>query len=270
MKLSFSTLGCPGWDLEQVIACAEENGIAGLEIRGLSDVMDAREIAAFQPENQGDTQKRLKQAGIPIIVFGTSCSFHDPEKLADALAEGKGAIDVCSEMGIPNIRVFGNNIPQGDAPGETAKRVSDGIAELCRYGADKGVSVLLEVHGDFNSVEALTPVVQALAQYENFGVVWDIAHSDKVYKENWMAFYRFIRPYTRHVHIKDHFRPTEETPLRLVVTGAGEIPILEIVRRLEKDGYDGYYSLEWEKKWVPELSELPVALESFLKTMAQV
>lgn len=269
MKLSFSTLGCPEWDFAQIVACAEENNIDGLEIRGISDVMDAREIEAFRPENEAATKQRLKKAGIPIIAFGTSCSFHEEENLAQALDEGRGAIDVCSRMGIPNIRVFGNEIPKDESLAQVAARVAGGIGELCRYAQGKGVCVLLETHGDFTSVETLSPVTQALKEFENFGVVWDIAHSDRVYREDWKTFYRFIKPYVRHVHIKDHLRPADGNPLRLQAVGEGEIPILEIVRQMEADGYAGYYSLEWEKKWVKELPEFSVGLESFLRVMMQ-
>lgn len=37
----------------------------------------------------------------------------------------------------------------------------------------------------------------------------------------------------------------------LCLIGEGVIPIKEIVKTLESDGYSGYMSLEWEKKWHP-------------------
>ena len=35
--------------------------------------------------------------------------------------------------------------------------------------------------------------------------------------------------------------------------------------KLEKDGYDGYFSLEWEKKWHPELGDLENVLKDFIE-----
>ena len=40
-----------------------------------------------------------------------------------------------------------------------------------------------------------------------------------------------------------------------------------ITKALEKDGFDGYYSLEWEKKWHPELPDPDVALPVYRKLM---
>ena len=121
------------------------------------------------------------------------------------------------------------------------------------------VDVLLEVHGDFNTVEALAPILDGMKEYSNFGLIWDIAHTHRPYGENWEIFYEFARPYIKHVHIKDYSK--EENALTLI--GEGEVPILPIVDRLLSDGYDGCFSLEWEKKWHPELPEIEEGLNSF-------
>ncbi len=52
-----------------------------------------------------------------------------------------------------------------------------------------------------------------------------------------------------HVHIKDHLRG--DGGFMLCLIGEGVIPIKEIVKTLESDGYSGYMSLECEKKWHP-------------------
>ena len=67
------------------------------------------------------------------------------------------------------------------------------------------------------------------------------------------------------MHIKDHFRLPEGT--RLVGTGQGEIPLRAIVESLLEDGYDGYFSLEWEKMWHPELAPLEEELPRFVSFM---
>ena len=54
---------------------------------------------------------------------------------------------------------------------------------------------------------------------------------------------------------------------RLTLIGEGDVPIARIADRLLSDGYDGYFSLEWEKKWHPELPDIDAALCSFIKVM---
>lgn len=265
-NLCFSTLGCPDWSFRQILDCAAENGVSGLEIRGIGNVMDAEKIPEFMPENVAQTKRALREKGLKIVGFGTSCNFHDSAHVEDAIRQGKTAIDVCSRMNIPFIRVFGDRVTDE----ASIQAVAKSIGKLCRYGKEKGVSVLQEIHGDFNRLEHILPVIRENMSHENFGILWDIEHSDKVYGDDWQVFYREIQPFIRHVHIKDYIRATASAPFRLTLVGEGEIPITAIVRQLEKNGYQGYYSLEWEKKWVPELPEFPVAMESFLRTMEEI
>jgi sugar phosphate isomerase/epimerase len=182
------------------------------------------------------------------------------------LAQGKAAIDVCHAMGIPAIRVFGDKI--GDADEQVIiGQVSAGIRALCAYTHGSGVQVLLEVHGDFNTLPRVLAVAQSVAQPE-FGILWDIEHSDKVYGDDFMAFYEPLMPFIRHVHVKDHRRAGGA--FQLCRPGHGDIPILKIVRQMLKDGYEGWFSLEWEKKWHPELPEPEIAYPDFIALMQQV
>ena len=128
------------------------------------------------------------------------------------------------------------------------------------------MDVLLEVHGDFNTIETVGAVIEACKEHACFGILWDVEHSDRAYADNWEPFYQVIRPYVRHIHMKDHVRNADGT-FTLCLPGEGDIPMGPITKALEKDGFDGYYSLEWEKKWHPELPDPDVALPVYLKLM---
>ena len=264
MNLCFSTLGCTESSMDEIIATAERFGICGLEIRGVGGVMKNALIPDFAPDAIADTRARFADKGLKPIVVGTSCAFHSPEKSASAAKAGRESIDIAAALGAPYIRVFGNNLV-GDRE-ECTARVIEGIRDLCLYAAERGVTVLLEVHGDFNTVRTLTPIVTALGHMDSFGLIWDVAHSHRVYHDNWREFYTAMRPYVRHVHLKD-VRDADNT---LVLPGEGNIPLLPIVRALLADGYAGYFSLEWEKKWHPELDDIEVALDRYVKLMAQI
>ena len=260
-KFCFSTLGCVELSLEEIIKIAKKYNISAIEIRGLGGEMENTKIECFLPENAENTKKILKDIGIDVIGLGTSAccdavGFNDEEiqKLYDE-------IDVAARMGIPNIRVFGNSVKEEYE--KVLERVLDALTKACGYAKDKNVNILLEIHGDFKTIEYVMPVVKAMKDYSNFGILWDVAHSDVAYKENWMEFYKEIKPYVFHVHVKDHIR----APFKIVAPGKGEIPFADICNTLEKDGYDGYYSLEWERKWHPDLEEITVALDALLSIL---
>lgn len=262
LKLSFTTLGCPDWSFEKIVEEAGRMGFDGIEIRGVDGKMRAEEIPLFFPENMERTKAYFAESKLELVGFGTSVSFHDPAGYDAALEEGKAAIDVCSRAGIPFIRVFGDKIEDLNQRQAVIDRVANGIRSLCEYARGKNVDVLLEIHGDFNTLESVLPLIEQLKNSPEFGILWDIEHSDRAYGDSWMEFYGGIKPYIRHTHIKDHRRKGDDFELCLV--GDGDIPIADIVRRLEADSYTGWYSLEWEKKWHPELPGPEVALPGFL------
>ncbi|PWT92378.1 MAG: xylose isomerase, partial [Blastocatellia bacterium] len=49
MKLAFSTLGCPNWELGQVIETAIRLGYAGVELRALGGSLDLLGRPEFAP-----------------------------------------------------------------------------------------------------------------------------------------------------------------------------------------------------------------------------
>ena len=265
MKLAISTLGCPDWTWETILNNWESYGIEGIEVRGLDGEMDADKIRAFLPEQQEATLAQVNAHHLKLIGFGSSCSFHAPEKYDAAIQQGKTAIDVCSRMGIPFVRVFGDAFPKQYSREEVLDRVTGGLKELCAYAAAKNVCIYQEIHGEFNTIEALTPVLEAMKDVPNFGILWDIEHSDRAYHDEVEPFYQLIRPFIRHVHIKDYFRAVGETPFRLCQVGEGEIPIPMLIAWLKRDGYEGYLSLEWEKKWHPELPEPGIAFPAYAR-----
>ncbi len=253
MKLAFSTLGCSELQISEIAALAAANGIGYLELRGVGGVLDP---SALDGEEIADA---LSSHGINPIVFGSSASFHTPELAARAEAELYAAADLCARIGCPYIRVFGNRLPRSGR-NEALADIAGRLHSAANLVASRGVTLLLEVHGDLNTVETLLPVISSL-QDESLGLIWDICHTDAPYGDAWVDFYRELSPHILHVHIKDRRRSSGG----LCAPGEGDIPISDIVARMLGDGYDGVFSFEWERLWHPELAPLPEVLPSFLR-----
>src|SRR6185436_8883971 len=73
MKLSFSTLGCPDWSLEQIATHAKEFGYDGIELRTHSDGNH------FSPDATSEEAIRVSQLfrdhGVPVISLMGYCRF---------------------------------------------------------------------------------------------------------------------------------------------------------------------------------------------------
>lgn len=268
MKLAFTTLGCPDWPFEQMLEQAQQMGFQGIELRGIEGVMRAEQMAIFQPQAQAETSRKLRERGLRIICLDTSCRFDTAEGIPEALEEGRAAIDICGQMGIPGIRIFGDSFPEGVDRAQTMAQITVGARALADHAAPHGVEVWIETHGDITSAALLGELMEKVNR-PNFGILWDIEHTDKRYGDDFDLFYKPLHPHIRHLHIKDHTRLPDGT-WQLALPGEGDIPIHAIVRRLREDGYRGFYSLEWEKKWHPELQSPEIAFPAYVRTMRDI
>ena len=260
MKYCFSTLGCVDRSLNDILALARRYGMDAVEVRGIGGVMDNGAIAALAPENAAQTKATLAAAGVKPLILGTSVSFHDEAKFEENLRIGKRDVALAAGLGFSAIRVFGNRIVGDEA--DCIRRVAEGVRTLCLAAADTGVSVYLEVHGDFHTVSRLIPIAEACNGCDNFGLIWDVCHTHNAYGAAWRQFYEPLAPYIRHVHLKDIKNGVHVLP------GEGELPIREVVTTLTAQGYDGYFSLEWEKHWHKELPEIEPALDALFAVLA--
>lgn len=269
MRLSFSTLGCPGWSFGQIIKNAHEMGYEAVELRGVGNQLRMEKLECLRPENRGALNCLLEKNQIKLCVAGTSVQFHDAEKYEEALEEGRLALKLCTELGIPFIRVFGNTFPEGEPREAVMRRVEEGISALCGYASSlrpsDPVQVLLEIHGDFNSLPVLGQLCDALKNEPGFGLIWDVYHSWLWHGENFLPFYEALRSRIRHVHLKDC--TLENGKPKLCLPGEGVLPLKAVVKRLQMDGYTGFYSFEWEKRWHPELPEPERALPQYVDFM---
>jgi len=120
-----------------------------------------------------------------------------------------------------------------------------------------GVTILLETHDAFCRAEEIVPVL-CRVNSPAVQAVWDIHHPFRM-GESVAQTWALLKPYARHVHIKDaRLRP--DGSWQLVPLGEGEVPAREIMHVLVAEGYHGFLSVEWEKKWHPEIEDPEVAL----------
>lgn len=263
-RLGFSTLGCPGWDLSAVVDNAAEMGFSAIEIRGIGSQLDTVTIDALMPDRRADTGRLFQKNGLVISDIASSVQF-DGSSMDKALEEGYHTIALCDEMDIMGFRVFADHRPENDWAG-TIACAAEGLSALCERAASSGdTQVLLEVHGAFNTIECFEQLLLKLAQYRNFGIIWDIQHSFRVYGNDFLPFYQVIRPYIRHVHIKDC--RVVDGKAEICPVGEGDIDIPAIVQRLEAEGYGGYYAFEWEKRWHPAIPEPEIVFPQYIRYM---
>lgn len=254
-RLAFSTLGCPDWSFEQILAYAEENKYGGIELRGLRRELDLSKCPEFRDANAiRETIKKAKEAKVKFVNLGASTNLHlkaGPE-LDKGMDEAKRFIDIAAAISCPYVRVFPNNLPKDEDKQAVLDRIRQHLSQLGDYAASRTVTVLMETHGEVVYAADLLNIMEPL-NHPHTGLVWDCVNMFSVTREAPALVYPKLKKYIFHAHIKDY--RMEAGKMRYCNFGRGESPILAAVELLRKDNYKGYYSFEWEKLWHPELEE---------------
>ena len=268
LPIAFSTLGCPKWDWKTILSEADRLGYAAIELRGIQNEMDLTKRPEFGGTQLKQSLKDLDALGLRISDLGASTRLHEfePAKRSAQLDEARRFIDLAHRLKSPYVRIFGDQIPPGQTKQATVGRVIAGFRELGEYARGSGVAVILESHGDFTDSPTLLEILKG-AEMPTTGLLWDAHHTFVAGKEQPAETYRQLARYVRHTHLKDS-RP-EGDGVRYVLTGAGTVPVRETVRVLVANGYRGYYCLEWEKRWHPEIEEPEVAFPHYAKVIRE-
>lgn len=246
MGLAFSTLGCPDWSLERVAEAAGEYGYDGVELR----LVDG-ELLAPHPSDSERERMRTVLKGLPVVAVDTSIRMAAPEPgWEDDL---RGYCEVAVELGSDLLRVFGGT----PAPGEEGK-----IVEYLRKAGDiaggLGVRIALETHDALSSARAVRSALDQVPE-PSVGALWDFHHPYRMGEEP-EEVWDLIGDRTLLVHVKDAVRDaTERTGWKLVLLGEGEVPVRRSLGVVRERGYSGWVTVEWEKKWHPEIAEPEVA-----------
>ncbi|MEI7834635.1 MAG: sugar phosphate isomerase/epimerase family protein [bacterium] len=257
MKLAFSTLGCPAWSFDEIIAGAVRYGYQGLEIRGVLDTMDAYSIPEFTPSNLPVTLRKLGDAGLAINCLGASSRVVEaaavPEKAAAVLEDAARYFALAQELGAVGVRFFGGELP-ADKPYDAA--LADGAKLLHQLGelaAAAGVLAMVETHDYFVRTDKLMELIR-LADSPAVQVIWDVHHPYRMAGETVAYTAAQLDGHIRGVHVKDSL-PAVEGKFEYCVLGAGDVPTFAALRALHDVGYDGYLTVEWEKRWIKHLAE---------------
>lgn len=248
-RLTFSTLGCPGYNPGEIISLAKRFGFESVELRGIGDELDVDSIHWLQPGNLGSTADLFADAGIRICSLDCSAFLAKP---GARIGECVFASHAAAKLGAPYIRVFGGGSGERDI--DTAAKRTD---ELCAL--EPTVTVLLETHDSFSDTEPIRSFASRVKR-PNFGILWDVEHTIRAGVDS-AEFVAEFAPLIKHVHLKDY------SESGLCLPGDGLIDLRGIRDLLEKAGYQGLFSLEWEKRWVKELPDIEPALERFIEIM---
>jgi sugar phosphate isomerase/epimerase len=286
LKIAFSTLACPEWSWAEILERGAAFGFDGVEVRLIAGETDLRRVADLGAEDPGAGNRGSRDLDrrLPVCGLASSVRFESPDaaERAQEILTGRDYVDLARRLGARFVRVFGDVLPPASAPEArrlTLAHIAGGLDELGAYAAPLGIDIVIETHGDFSSTLLLRDLMEKVT-CPAVGVLWDTHHPWRFHGEPPAESWERIGRWVRHTHWKDSVtaRPSRKEPASAaaeekarglmsghqtadyVLFGAGEFPAVECLDVLLKGGYRGWFSLEWEKAWHPEIEDPEVAL----------
>ncbi|MFY9932508.1 MAG: TIM barrel protein [Streptosporangiaceae bacterium] len=277
-RFAFSTLAFPGTTLATAASLGRGWGYAGIELRLVDgELIDPGALPA-------SARARIKRdlGGLPVVAVDSSIRLTDDDP-GPAL---RRFLELASDWEAPLVRVFGGTLsskagscdaePRHAGPPDAAARTAR-LAAAARVldaalprAQRLGVAIGVETHDDFSSSAAVAELLAladpaALAS-GSLGAVWDSHHPHRM-GETPGQVYANIGRHTLLAQVKDA-RP-RDGGWQLVLLGHGEVPVRPMLGLLAAGGYPGWISVEWEKRWHPEIAEPEIALPQHLEVLTQ-
>ena len=251
--IAFSTLGCPGWDLDRILSAAEEYGYDAVELRGYLESMDLPLAEPFTPERRAETRKRFEDAGIALCCVSSSGVVTKGN-----LDHVRSHVELAAALGCPIVRIFGGAMDKELSPEHAFARAVASLREFGDAAQAEGVRLVLETHDSFSTGKSVSGLIAAAA-HPAVQSLWDLHHPFRQ-GEAIEATAAYLLPTLGHTHVKDS-RPDGAYCL----LGEGDIPTFPMLDLILDAGYTGAISLEWEKRWHPEIAEPEVAFPQYAR-----
>ena len=259
-RIAFSTLAFPGASLATALSLGAAWGYGGVELR----LIDGELIDPSMPAVARDRVRRTAAAaGLPIVAVDSSVRLTSD----DPVPQLRRFLELASDWESPLVRVFGGPLP-GHEPERTAQlEAAARVLEASVPAAARlGVAIGVETHDAFCASSVLAELL-VLAASPWVGAVWDSHHPHRMGEQPADVFAN-IGPRVLLAQVKDAIKgPERDADWRLVLLGDGEVRVQEMLRLLTSGGYAGWVSVEWEKRWHPEIEEPEVALPQHLRLL---
>jgi fatty-acyl-CoA synthase len=264
MKISFSTLGCPRWSFAEITATAVDLGYQGIEVRGVGKDISAPSIPDFSDQNLPRTLTELKRMKLTIPCLDSDCCIHLRENEMAVNAEIEAYAALAQKLGTPYVRIMATApVPQpvGTVDEGYVREHAVALGDMAkRYG----VKLLIETHGVWSDSEKLARLLSCVGS-DSVGALWDVHHPYRFMGEKPQTTVNNLKPWLWHTHLKDSQKAAEG--YHYTLPGFGDVPLAAAVAALRESGYEGFYSLEWVKRWDTTLEEPGIVFAHFANYM---
>jgi sugar phosphate isomerase/epimerase len=225
-------------DFTEQCTVARDLGLRYIEFRSAWGI----NILDLDDRQLETARQTLAAHGLAVSSIGSPIGkiFID-EDFEPHLERMRHAAEVARFFEAPYIRIFSFFIRPGTDPDDHRDEVLRRMTALAQVAEETGVFLLheneKEIYGDIprRCLDIVTSV-----ESPNLRLAWDPANFVQVGVRPFTEGYADLRPQLEYVQIKD----ARKGDGSVVVAGAGDGEVVDTVRALRQDGFDGFFSLE--------------------------
>ena len=218
------------------------------------------ELADYAYELREESEKRK----LPIANYTIGADLLNCQNLDEEVARLAAEVDIAVILGAKGMRHDATGGFKGAEKSyksfdEALRTLVEGCRRITEYAAGKGIKTMVENHGFFCQESTRVEKLVTGVGKENFGLLLDMGNFLCADEAPVLAFGR-LAPFAKHIHAKDFhvksgqginpgmgfFTSRAGNFLRGAIVGHGDVPVLQCLSILKKNGYEGYVSIEFE------------------------
>lgn len=254
MKIGFSSLVCPGWDLTTIVAQAAELGFQGVELRGLRGELHLP-LAAELAADPAATRAMFAAKNIELVCLASSATLvsRDRRELARQKAQLSEFIELAGRLGCGLVRIFAGEIGRWDNRRAALARITAQLHALVPIASRCGVTILVENSGDFAESQDLWHIVDGV-DHPSVRACWSQCYAMVAMERPTVSLPR-LGARVGLVHLADAEFDSQGVLLGYRSLGDGQCEVARQIELLKGMAYGGFVVFEWPKLWVPSLPE---------------
>ena len=225
-------------DFETQCSVAAGLGLKYVEIRSAWGV----NILDLDDDQLATVQETLDRHGLKVSSIGSPIGKIDiDEDFEPHLERARHAADVAKTLGAPYIRLFSFFIRRRTTPRTIATRCSGVCGRSPTSARPPAWSSCTRTRRTSTATpRSAASTSSSRSARPNLRVAWDPANFVQVGVRPFTEGYASLRPHLEYMQIKD----AHAADGTVTVAGDGDGQLVETIRALREDGFDGFFSLE--------------------------
>ena len=271
-KIAGHTMGTPEYTVPEALELFKKIGLDGAEIVVQDDYKSGIPTICSKQELEQIAQK-ARELGIRVIALTPYNSHFNSldEGVRQKELEGiRTVIGYARYLGAEYIRIYAGNYAAGetDPDGRKWEQLIRSMKELGEDARRAGITLVMENHFNTMTVSARQSMDAAVQiAHPSVGILYDQANLTFTLQEDYEEALAIQADQIRYVHVKDlEFKegssgfisdevshPKEEDRnVYTRIVGEGSLRWPQILQMLHNRGYEGWLSLEYERRWHPD------------------